>query len=246
MSRKLNIERRRKRIRHYTARRRQRSVVRRAFSYWWSTVLVLLFVLFALAHTMIWFYPRATADQATFALPHARESMRYVSKEEINAFLTKGTFQQTSQLLSDEDVGISLNIAIPEVPAYRPQPFGESPQLPDEKRSFLSLHLLPNAYTDEMALNRKPVPTCTHVLSPSLIAAGYAFTLPSLPHDRVEDATFLIETNAQGNVESVLRLQPKGAESDVLRKVRFALQKGSAKGATEGTIHFQWRKETLK
>lgn len=246
MSRKLNIERRRKRIRHYNARRRQRSVMRRAFSYWWSTVLVLLFVLFALANTMIWFYPRATVDKGTFSLPKARESIRYVSKEEIDAFFTKGTFQQTSHLISDEDVGISLKIDIPEVPTYIPQPLGEFPTPPNEKTSLLSLNLLPKAYTDDIALSLKTVPTFNQVLSPSLISAGYTFTLPSPPQDYVEDATFLIQTNDKGTVDSVLRLLPKGSESDFLRKVRLALQKGTTQGATEGTIHFQWRKETLK
>ena len=49
MARNLNIERRRKLIRHYQAMRRRRSPVRRAFTYWWGSALLSMLTLGVLA-----------------------------------------------------------------------------------------------------------------------------------------------------------------------------------------------------
>ena len=58
MSRRLNIERRRKRIRHYRAQRRRRSPAWRALLYWWAPAVVCLLTWLALVQTMALFWGR--------------------------------------------------------------------------------------------------------------------------------------------------------------------------------------------
>lgn len=242
MSRTLNIERRRKRIRHYHARRRQRSAWRRAFSYWWSTALILVFVFLATTNTVIWFYPRATDTISNFALPEAKESIHYASREAIRAHLTRGTFQQTSKILSDDDIGISLDHPLPTLPPYTPKPLGALPTLKQAMPPLSALHIVPKAYRAEFTSKQKVVPALTTHLSPTLKLAHYTFTLPTPPDDFVGDATFLIESNAEGKVETVLRLAPTGAESEFLSRVRLALLGGLTQKAAQGTLRLQWRK----
>ena len=55
MARRQNIERRRKQIRHYQARRRRRSPVWRAFLFWWAPALVCGLALAGMASTAVGF-----------------------------------------------------------------------------------------------------------------------------------------------------------------------------------------------
>lgn len=246
MSRKLNIERRRKRIRHYNARRRQRSLLRRAFSYWWSTLAILIFVISALANTMIWFYPRAKAPVASFVLPKAQESVYYISRDEINAFLANENFQQVAHPISDKDVGILLELTLPTIPAYVEQPLPPLPQPQSEKTKLSDMRLLPKAYTPKPTMAETSTITVKEILDPSLKAANYTFTLPTPPTDDVANATFFIQSNEKGEIETVLCLAPEEKESEFLATVRRALQQGTTQGAAHGTIHLKWRKEALK
>jgi hypothetical protein len=246
MSRKLNIERRRKRIRHYHARRRQRSLFRRLFSYWWSTVILLLFVATAVVNVFTWVQSQKYCPSQAFLLPPERESLHYISNEELKAFLSRGTLQHTSRLISDADVGISLDLDIPEIIPFEVQSLGAFPTPPLESPSLAAAHLIPDAYDDHFA----PTPLTSEfntLCSPSLIDAQYTFTLPEMPENDAGEAIFVVQTATDGKVETILRLSPSGQETPFLRQLRLALLNGSAKRDANGTIRLQWRnKEAIQ
>jgi hypothetical protein len=241
MSRKLNIERRQKRIRHYHARRRQRSLLRRAFSYWWSTTLILIFVILAVSNTFLWLRSQRLHAPPSFTLPKARESVHYVPREEIQAFLSRGVLQHASRLLSDQDVGLSLEHALPELPQYCPRPLGDFPQPQQVKPSLSSMLLVPSCYTTDFNKKAYNPPTYNQAFSEALQEAGYTFLLPVLPENEAGEATFFVQISADGKVDSVLKISPQGQESPFLRQLRLALLKGTAQGEASGTIRFQWR-----
>ena len=70
MARRLNIERRRKRIRHYRAQRRRRSPAWRALLFWWAPALIVAVAALALAQAVAAFVGRPGAGPAArYALP---------------------------------------------------------------------------------------------------------------------------------------------------------------------------------
>ena len=111
MSRRLNIERRRKRIRHYRAQRRRRSPAWRALLFWWAPALVCLLAGLALAQTVRAFLLRPGEQlTATWTPPEAREpglGMVWATADEAEALRRRlGNVRRRAGALMDADIGL--------------------------------------------------------------------------------------------------------------------------------------------
>lgn len=249
MARNLNIERRRKLIRHYQAMRRRRSPVRRAFTYWWASALLAMLTAGCLAlavlgpwRTLHWHVVRPER----WRLPAPGLTLRRASAQQVAELRRQGNARRAAMALSDREVGISLAGKLPE-----PRPLGGKP-LPELALSITvgaaELNpegLLPPAYTPPTAAESRTVQ-----VADALKAAGYA---PEFPREATPagrgSAIFQVSLDAQGRPEAVLRLKPAGAETDFLRALRLELstQKGSC-GPAEGLVICRWQigeKESL-
>ena len=117
MARNLNIERRRKLIRHYQAMRRRRSPVRRAFTYWWGSALLSMLTLGVLALLVLgpWKHlHQGPAQRACWSLPEPGLTLRRASAREVAELRRQGAARRAAMALSDREVGISLAGKLPE------------------------------------------------------------------------------------------------------------------------------------
>lgn len=250
MARNLNIERRRKLIRHYQAMRRRRSPIRRAFTYWWGSTLLSAITAGALALAVLgpWSLLRRSAarTEPRGALPEPGLTLRLASAQEAAELRRQGAARRAAMALSDREVGISLAGKLPE-----PKPLGGKP-LP-ELALAISVGaaavdpegLLPSCYTPQAAVDSRTVQ-----VAEALQAAGYA---PHFPREAAVAgrglAVFHVVLDAQGRAETVLRLEPAGAETEILRALRLGLtaQQGAC-GPAEGLVICRWQigeKESL-
>ena len=249
MARNLNIERRRKLIRHYQAMRRRRSPVRRAFTYWWASALLTVITCGVLALAVLGPWHRlqqGSMQPERWALPAPGLTLRRASAQEVAKLQRQGNARRAAMALSDREVGISLAGKLPE-----PRPLGGKP-LPELALSISvgaagidPEDLLPSCYTPPAAAESRTVQ-----VADALKAAGYA---PEFPREATPagrgSAIFQVSLDAQGRPETVLRLKPTGAETDFLRALRLELstQKGSC-GPAEGLVICRWqigKKESL-
>ena len=114
MARRQNIERRRKQIRHYQARRRRRSPVWRAFLFWWAPALVCGLALAGMASTAVGFlaFRPGGGDPARYALPPARLGLAQATAGEVGELLRMGNARRLVGALGDADIGISLDLPL--------------------------------------------------------------------------------------------------------------------------------------
>lgn len=241
MPRRLNIERRRKRIRHYTARRRRRSPVRRALAYWWGTVAIGAVAALMFGAMAFDFLARRPARQAP---PRRRPGLCLVSAtaEEVSGVVRTGNARRLATALSDREIGISLAPRLPEPTPRTPPPL---PPLPE---TALAVHgegeegkLLP-AFMDAAAgvapMAGEPVRARS---AATLAAAGFRVgAWPALRTGPAGVARFWLSLDAEGRPETVLRLAPKGAENDWLRALRMALFAGRGKAGAQGIVTVTW------
>ncbi len=249
MARNLNIERRRKLIRHYQAMRRRRSPVRRAFTYWWASALLSVLTAGGLALAILGPWCRlqqGPSPQARWKLPVPGLTLRLASEQAVAELRRQGAARRAAMALSDREVGISLAGKLPE-----PRPLGGKP-LPELALSISvgtgegdPEALLPSCYTPPVAVESR-----TMQVAEALRLAGYA---PHFPREAAPTgrglAIFQVSLDAQGRAETVLRLAPAGAETQLLRALRLGLsaQQGTC-GPAEGLVICRWQlgeKESL-
>lgn len=244
MARNLNIERRRKLIRHYQAMRRRRSPVRRAFTYWWGSALLSMLTLGVLALLVLgpWKHlHQGPAQRACWSLPEPGLTLRRASAREVAELRRQGAARRAAMALSDREVGISLADKLPE-----PKRLGGNP-LPELTLSISvgasgvePEALLPPCYTPPATVENRTVQ-----VEEALRQAGYA---PDFPRETAITgrglAVFQITLDAQGRVETALRLKPAGEETASLRALRLGLsaQRGSC-GPAEGLVICRWQIE---
>lgn len=241
MPRRLNIERRRKRIRHYTARRRRRSPVRRALTYWWGAAVIgvaaaLMFG--AVAFDFVAWRPRAAARD----LPRAGLCLLSATAAEVSGVVRSGNARRLAAALSDRDIGISLAPGLPE-PSSRvlpPLPPLPSPAVGREKGEGC-VAFLPAFMGEAGAGQGNGAEPLRVWASPALSAAGFRVGAWPAPDGMASGAArFWLSLDAEGLPETVLRLAPKGEESDWLRALRTALFAGRGKERAQGTVTVAW------
>lgn len=241
MPRRLNIERRRKRIRHYTALRRRRSPVWRALTYWWGTAVVGAAAALMLGAMAFDFSSRRPARRER-PRPRAGLSLIVATAEEVSGVVRTGNARRLATALSDKDIGISLAPRLPEPP---PQTLPPLPPLSETARVARGgedegVALLPDVMG---ALSNTP-PGATKPLrarfAATLSAAAFQVGAWPEPSGAPGMARFWLSLDSEGRPETVLRLLPKGAESDWLRALRTALSAGRGKAGAQGLVTVTW------
>lgn len=246
MARNLNIERRRKRIRHYYTARRQRSPLRRAFTFWWGTAVLLALTGSALSGLI--FHGR-------FALP-ARDvgsrwelpspSMRFLvaSASAIESVVRAGNARRVAvDALKDRDVGIVLEPSVPELAPLPKALQAEAPRIvfkheeePDK--------LLPPVPADALAENALKKNALLTRLDASLQKAEFALEpVKDTPPEGAGSAQFWLKLDKNGRAEVILRLYPAGEETAWLRHLRVQLEASRGKQSAEGTVTIIWNRE---
>ena len=244
MPRRLNIERRRKRIRHYTARRRRRSPLRRAFSFWWSAVTVT-----AAAAALM-----GAAFAKTFRAPGSWRSVSgpmpaslavlHASEEAVASLIRMGNVRRQTLALSNADIGISL---VPLLPEPRRSAGGRPPAAPAAAPKA-PLAEPPRTLPQAFALEEVPAlaaPKGT-LFRPDarLRVADFRCAMPKAPSGTSAGvARFWVALDGAGRPETVLRLSPKGAESPWLKQVRLAVLAGQGSGTAAGMATVAWGEE---
>lgn len=244
MSRRLNIERRRKRIRHYTARRRRRSPVHRAVLYWWGTVLLLTVtgVVLALLLLLRNLGRPGCGPETKWRLPAASLRLIAVPEQAVAEALRMGNVRRSARAMSDADIGISFAMPLPE-PA--PLQLRSLPPLPSE---------LPVRVPERPGMNLPPlfsgavaggVPVALRP-EPALTAAGYLPSRPPQPESGTcGSALFSVHLDETGRAVHVFRLAPAGEETPWLRSVRLMLLRTRGTAAASGRITVVWNTKDL-
>lgn len=249
MARNLNIERRRKLIRHYQAMRRRRSPVRRAFTYWWGTLLLSALTVGALATTVHGWCAEGRVTRAEGAKPLRAPGLqlRLASATQVAELMRLGNARRSAMALSDREVGITLDGALPE-----PEPLGGKPLAPLVLEVAIAgaqeaqATLLPPAYAGpEAASDARAEKARAFEVTLDTALAEAGFPAPEAPAlvEGPGRAVFQVALDGVGRPESVLRLAPAGEESADLRRLRLALsaQRG-ARGPAEGLVICRWKR----
>lgn len=246
MSRRLNIERRRKRIRHYRAQRRRRSPAWRALLFWWAPALVCLLAGLALAQTvaLFWGRPGFLLD-ATWTPPEMREpglGMVWATADEAQALRRRlGNVRRRAGALQDADIGISFAQEVPEPVRLDFEPFGPLPQASLAQEAPTADLALPPAAESVAVAPRKPFGLRT-TAEGALREVGYVFDWK--PPAGRGYADFLVTLGPEGRPETVARLAPKGPETAALRGLRRALEAGRGEGPAQGIVRVRWETES--
>ena len=246
MARNLNIERRRKQIRHYQARRRRRSPIRRAFIFWWGALTVSVMTLWALAETVEGFFRReAVAQRVEARCRPAEAALRiyYIPRPAMEEIKRMGNVRRRPKEMSDEEVGLSL---APVLPEPKPLPQVRFAPLMGEvaEKEAVPLCVLPQ-------MNRPVVLEATRLrFSPDAPLVNVDFR-PSVSKlsgmvDRAGVAEFWVTLRADGWPESVLRLAPRGEETPWLRTLRTCLNGTRGQRAAAGRVKVIWTPEKSK
>ncbi len=248
MARRLNIERRRKRIRHYAARRRRRSPLHRALMYWWGPGIVLLVMLLLLAKLTVHFVfdGIGTRRVEAYSLPEASLRLVYMSQSEINDRLRMGNARRIAVAMSDADIGLSLDVALPEPGILEGKAL--PPLLIDlpvsDRQKLSEVSYLPQAY---VAPERAPVARVRMVVSEELEAARFTLgALPKTPKGESSGrADFWVMLDERGRVETVLRASPFGEETAWQKRLRVYLGTGLGTSAGRGRVTIYWTAEEV-
>lgn len=246
MSRRLNIERRRKRIRHYTARRRRRSPVHRAVLFWWGTVLLLgltgcLIGLLLLLRSV---WRPGWGGESRWELPRASLCLIYASESDVSEALRMGNARRSACAMSDADIGISFEMPLPEPEEIA---FDALPPLPASfaarDRDACSLASLPPMYQGPIEVSTAPASVYTVA---TLTKVGYLPTLRANPEPNTRGtATFFVRLDESGRAQHVLRLSPVGEETPWLKLLRKHLLRTRGTAAATGRVTFTWNTKDL-
>lgn len=236
MARRLNIERRRKRIRHYRAQRRRRSPAWRALLFWWAPALIVAVAALALAQAVAAFVGRPGAGPAArYALPRPSLGLVAATAAQAEELRRLGNVRRLAGALGDADIGISLAPRLPEPDPLPLGPLGALPRPRAAGRGVGAAALPPAAE----ALAAAPAPREARVRpSAALAEAGFRARLPR-PEGRGR-CVFWVELDAAGRVATAARFEPAGAETPALRQVRDALLAGRGRGAAQGFVTVAW------
>ena len=246
MSRRLNIERRRKRIRHYRAQRRRRSPAWRALLFWWAPALVCLLAGLALAQTvaLFWGRPGFLLD-AMWTPPEMRApglGMVWATADEAQALRRRlGNVRRRAGALQDADIGISFAQGVPEPVRLDFEPLGPLPQASIAQEAPTADLALPPAAESVAVAPRKPFGLRT-TAEGALREVGYVFD--GRPPAGRGYADFLVTLGPEGRPETVARLAPKGPETAALRGLRRALEAGRGEGPAQGIVRVRWETES--
>ncbi len=247
MARRLNIDLRRKRIRHYHARRRRRSPIRRAFTFWWSTGLLVGVTLLFLAKLTLnfTFDTLGQRNAADYQLPRPSLRLVHASMQEVEDRLRMGNARRSAIAMQDSEIGISLETKLP-----TPPPFSGTPLPPLEGYAAgPGTTTLPDfRYLPPLTTSSPKAASClTSVrLTDTLEGAGFTFEaqLPSPPPgEPAGRADFWVTLNEEGRVITVLRLAPTGEETAWLRTLRVFITGGKALRAAHGPLTLYWTTE---
>ncbi len=246
MPRRLNIERRRKRIRHYTARRRRRSPVRRALTYWWGTLAVGVPTALMRGGVAFGFATRRPFVVAR-PLPQAGLSLIVATEAEVSGIVRTGNARRLATALGDTDIGISLAPSLPEPAPIAPPPLPPPAGVPTREAGpgEAALALLPAFAEAAPAKAGKAQGIGTQArIDAALAEVGFAVGgWPVSDGQTTGSAWFWLELDAEGYPETVLRLSPTGAENHWLRQLRTALSAGRGNGGARGTVTVVWGPE---
>ncbi len=250
MARQLNIDLRRKRIRHYHARRRRRSPLWRAFTFWWSAGLVIGLTWLILAKLTLNFFldDYGERELASYQLPQPSLRLIHVSAQEIEERLRMGNARRSAIAMQDSEIGISLETRLPEPPPPEQRPLvplsGQTVTMASQAELQFN-YLPPLAQTQEPAATRQ-----TFLRLPQQLTAvnfGFAEALPPAPEGTPAGrADFWVKLNEEGRVTSVLRLAPNGEESAWLKSLRLFIAKGKADGTGYGILTLYWTNEETR
>lgn len=247
MSRRLNIERRRKRIRHYTAKRRRRSPVHRAILFWWGTVLLLTAtaILFGLIFALRNLGRPGEGAASRWLLPPAGLQLIYASEAEVAEALRMGNARRSARAMSDADIGISFAMRLPEPERLKLKPL---PPLPESLRVLrparpAAANLPPLAGTPAQPAGAETVTLRTER---TLTEAGYAPQIRQQPEkDERGSAVFSVYLDDSGRALHVFRLSPAGDETPWLKAVRLALLQTRGTAAASGRVTIIWNTKDL-
>lgn len=250
MARRLNIERRRKRIRHYTAKRRLRSPLHRAVLYWWGPLLLFAVTAALLVGPLVRAFDRENRVGVGFGrafLPPSGLRLVRASEADVAEVIRAGNVKRLAVALSDEDVGISMDPPVaaprtlPRLPLVEPRkPTAQTGNLPYAA-------FIPKA--TEPAVG--PVGT-TGGLSLRMDGSldRVAFATDALGNDvqpaEVLNALFEVALDGDGRVMAVFRIRPAGEETETLRRLRRLLEHGRGNGAASGKVWFSTRETEIQ
>lgn len=237
MARRQNIERRRKQIRHYQARRRRRSPVWRAFLFWWAPALVCGLALAGMASTAVGFlaFRPGGGDPARYALPPARLGLAQATAGEVGELLRMGNARRLVGALGDADIGISLDLPLPEP---RPVAFARPGPLPEARAraSADAWHQALPPVAGEPTAGAAPKVS----VRPDEALAAAGFRMEAAAPEGRGKAVFWVRLGEDGRVAAALRFAPSGKETAALRALRVAVGKGRGKGPAQGTVTVVW------
>lgn len=239
MARRQNIERRRKQIRHYQARRRRRSPVWRALLFWWAPALVFAMAGAALLLAIVGFslFRPGVGAPGRYVLPQAGLHLVHATAAQVGEVLRMGNARRLLGALSDADIGISLKLPLPEPRAMAFAPLDPLPPIDTRRHSPARTLPLPLAWEWKTDVARHD----NHFevrIADALEKAGFSAT-PKPPPGRGK-AVFWVGLDGKGCAETVLRLAPSGVETAPLRALRTALLAGRGQGAAQGTVTVIW------
>lgn len=236
MARRQNIERRRKQIRHYQARRRRRSPVWRALLFWWAPALVCALAFAGLAALTVGFaaFRPGVGDPARYGLPAAGLGLVRATAEEVGELLRMGNARRLVGALGDADIGISLDLPLPEPKALAVARLAPLPEAGARLGAGARRPALP-PLAEGAAPER---PSFAVRADAALEAAGFRMGAAA-PEGRGK-AVFWVRLGEDGRVASALRFAPSGAETAALRALRVAVGAGRGRGAAQGTVTVVW------
>lgn len=240
MARRLNIERRRKRIRHYTAKRRLRSPLHRALLFWWGPLLLLTVTALLLAGPLVTSLGKSASLGQRFGelyLPGPGLRLVRAAAADVAEVIRAGNVKRLAVALSDSDVGISM--ALPEIadsPAAR-LPLVMPERLADRNSGLSPTAFLPAGSAADMAPEASRAGMRLRV-GHTLGAADYAPEVSDAvwAEAAVAEALFEVVLAEDGRVAAVFRLRPAGAETEGLRKLRMLLEHGRGSRAASGLV----------
>lgn len=246
MSRRLNIERRRKRIRHYTARRRRRSPVHRAVLYWWGTVLLLTVTGIVLGLLLLLrnLGRPGCGPETKWQLPAASLRLIAVPEQAVAEALRMGNVRRSARAMSDADIGISFAMPLPEPAPLQLRPLPPLPSdLPARAPELSGMNLPPLFAAAEAGAASAPVAVRP---DPALAAAGYLPSRPPQPESGTcGSALFSVHLDETGRARHVFRLAPAGEETPWLRTLRLMLLRSRGSAAASGRITIIWNTKDL-